>query len=657
MKLAEDAALDQKVQALLDRIPQEVDQMLAQLKTSLMNPMTRPQAKRGIWDRFKNSMSNLWWGRYNQDNPYFWKNKLGDDLGHAESRIVPIEEYRLFKEFCKQLEDQLDILFEDAIPGTENLAIMKTINRWGEELKALLTKTVKDHIYGAGGSSPSPVPTAPSSPAPSAPSRTAPVTDDEKDNDRRGAEAFAKQMRDRGDIKEDEYQQILGLAATNPKLALKRIQEIQKRKGTGTEITQKKQELRDRLEALKTQIEDEVHKKIQKHISDDELDLAEKELDKYEAEEPAATGDSFEDKKAATMDALEKAKEKGLPQDKYEQYKKAIEGATGPDTTTLDRVLAGLGRTATIEEPEASDIEPEAPAQSGNTEPADPSTYSSSISSYWDKKPNTGGKSWADLSPSEKAAWNSHGGGHHREIGKKELKGLVLPWILRLGDPRVDILYGRDRHHIWNELRRQERVELDNDPIKDRQDFERRLETAKRLEAAYVERLKRRGRKSDVEIAQDELEGDAMTGSGPKNPTEMPTDTSPEAPPENTSRTATMSELPPNVPPETSDEEEETNGRTSHVLDDNMSPHDALAEIGKAEEDGIITTDEGEELTTLVLDDKIKKAMRRLYRKMAEKERGDGDDEVETFENTIRPYMSRSIKERVEHFRKKLCVQ
>ena len=91
MKLVEDNDIDQKVQALLTRIPQEVDRMVAQLKSSLLNPITHPTAKRGLWDRFKGTLSNFWWGRGNQDNPYFWKNKLGDNLGHVqeESMLSP----------------------------------------------------------------------------------------------------------------------------------------------------------------------------------------------------------------------------------------------------------------------------------------------------------------------------------------------------------------------------------------------------------------------------------------------------------------------------------------------------------------------------------------------------------------------------------------
>lgn len=634
MRIVEDAALDQKVKTLLDRIPQEVDKMIGQLKSSLINPMTRPQARRGIWDRFKNTMSNLWWGRYNQDNPYFWKNKLGDDLGHVQPehvmlRTVPIEEYRLFRNHCKLLEDQLDHLFEDTVPGTENLAIMRTINQWGEQLKALLTKTVKDHIYGAGGS----MPVTPTPP----PAGPGPVDDEEEnpDNDRKGAEAFAKQMKDRGIIDEDEYQQILSMAATNPKMALKRIEEIQKRKSTGDEISEKKKQLRTRLEGLGGLIEDEAYEKIKQYIDEDDLDKAEEELKKYESENPEHGPEGVETKKAAAMEALEKAKERGLPEDKYEIYKKAIIGATDP--ATIDRAIADLNRTATIDS-----HDDETPPPSGGGEeslPPEPEEEDSepgpTYSSYWDKKPNTGDRAWDNLSPSEKAAWNNYGGGHQRRIAKKELKGLVLPWILRLGDPRIPLLYNRDRKHIWNELRRQERVELDSDPITSRQDFERRLEAAKKLYQQYVEKLSRRGRKSDVEIEREKLADD----SGPTDNQETP---SPPTP----GRTAEMPQdsLPPNMP---DDKPQDREDRT-HILDD-IGPHDALEQIGKAKEDGIISDDEYDALTELVMDDKISLAMKKLLRKKAAKEQEDED--IETFD-WIAP---RSVlKEKVEHYKKLL---
>lgn len=654
MKIVEDAALDQKVQALLDRIPQEVDKMIGQLKSSLINPMTRPQARRGIWDRFKNTMSNLWWGRYNQDNPYFWNNKLGDDLGqvhpeHVMLRTIPIEEYRLFRNHCQLLEDRLEQLFEDTIPGTENLAIMRTIDQWGNQLKALLTKTVKDHIYGAGVSPV--VPDATEAPdVPDAPV-SGPKPVDPKQKILRDRQKFmvqsAHQLRDDGKISEEEFKQLIDAAQEGQDVEMGKFQkgwellkQLSRRDttATGSEIADSKQKLRDRLDALGGLIEDEAYDKIKKHIDEDDLDKAEEELARYESENPEPRVDEVETKRTSAMDALEKAKERGLPEDKYEAYKKAISGATDP--TTLDRVIADLNRTATIDShgESGSELPPDVDETEDETEEV-PSEPGPTYSSYWDKRPNTGDREWDNLSPSEKAAWNNYGGGVQRRIAKKGLKGLVIPWILRIGDPRTDILYNRDRRHIWNELRNQERIELDTDQVESRQDFERRLENAKKLRQQYVDKLSRRGRKSDVDIEREKLAGDAGT---------VPPTDHEESPAPTPGRTTEMpsDSLPPNMPEEKGESDKEDR---THILDDDLGPKDALDHIAKAKEEGIISDDEVDALTDLVMDDKIKLAMKKLFRMIAAKE--EAGDDVETFD-WIAP---RSIlREKVEYYKKLL---
>jgi len=697
MQIIKDTALDQKIQALLDRIPQEVDKMIGQLKSSLINPMTRPQARRGLWDRFKNTMSNLWWGRYNQDNPYFWNNKLGDDLGqvhpeHVMLRTIPIEEYRLFREHCRLLETQLDTLLEDTIPGTENLAIIRLINQWGEQLKTMLVKTVKDHIYGAGGSAPATPAATPPAPAPKPKRKPAdePVWDGkDPEGARKGAEEMAKQMKVSGIIDEEEYQQILGFAKTNPELALKRIKEIQKRKSTGDEVADSKQQLRDRLGALAPFIEDEEYNKIKELIDNDDLEQAETKIAKFESEKREPTEDGGIDAKRATaMEDLDKAKERGLPSDKYEAYKKYITSATDPDT--LDRIVGDLNRTAVIDD--------ESPPESGTVPPEEDGEAGPSYSSYWDKKPNTGDRAWDNLSPSEKAAWNNYGGGHERRIAKKGLKGLFLPWILRLGDPRTKLLYNRDRHHVWNELRREERIELDSDPIKDRQDFEQRIERAKKLRQEYVTKLSR-SRKSRVEIERDKLaDGAGETRTEPVADDAGETRTEPVTP----SRTTEIPDdsMPPNTPKD-QDGDKGSIGkrpggpyRTSMLDDDkvsphdandvsphdandvsphdandvsphdandvsphdanDVSPHDALEQIGKAREEGIIDDETMEKLTDMVMNDKIKDAITDLTR-LRYRHGIEDDDEIETWAKMLDWVAPRNVlREKVEYYKKLL---
>jgi hypothetical protein len=97
--------------------------------------------QRGLWDRFKNTMANLWHGRSGQDNPYYWQNKLGDDLGVAHESFNPIpfnlHEYKYLKEVCDSLEVELNELV-DPLKGTENLRISRLIDIKAQELKKRL---------------------------------------------------------------------------------------------------------------------------------------------------------------------------------------------------------------------------------------------------------------------------------------------------------------------------------------------------------------------------------------------------------------------------------------------------------------------------------------------------------------------------------------
>lgn len=666
MRLVEND-LDRRVQVLLARIPQEVDRMVTQLKSSLLNPMTHPAAKRGLWDRFKGTLSNFWWGRYNQDNPYFWKNKLGDDLGHAQQEegimpVIPIKEYMLFKAHFDKLEEQLNLLSEN-IPGTENLAIVRIITNWGEQLKQLLTQTVKSHLQGNiddldAEETPPAAPTPPS-----APSR--PVENPDLIAQRKAfAEQAAKQMKDRGDISEDEYQQILTLANSDPTMALKRITEIQKKakKGTKPEATAEKELLKKRLENLRPGIEEEAYKDVLQKIKDDDLDGAERDIEKYEKAGPAEkTPDStFNDKKTAVIDALDKAKEKGLPDEKYEIYKKAIDGAVAPDTTTLDRVLADLQRTAVASDP--VEDKPTLNPLSGNDDEEDSEEdmgheYDSSYVSYWDRKPNTTAE-WDTLQPSEKLAWNNYGGGIEKRITKGELKNLHLPWILRIGDPRQKKIYNR-RKHLWNQLESQGRIESPSNPIDSRQEFEARLKKAKELKKKYIDLVvSRRKRTTDDELAKNQrMDSDPMDDIEPGHD-EVGHDPRTEPAADQRTIEAPQDSLPPNLP--TGDEEVATTNRTAQMDEPSVDPasnddklKEFMAEIDKHKDK--LSPNQIEKLTNLAMgtdeeEGNIERAMSKLARIIGRSSGG----EVHSFENTVQPYMTRSLSERVEYFKARI---
>lgn len=130
---------------VMQQINKMVDDWVADLKKTLIDPGTPDGQQRGLWDRFKNSVSNLWHGRYNQKNPYFWQNKLGDDLGRTaapnESFVhMPynLSEYNSLRIIVNDLEKEIN-----EADGTENLRIVQLIDRKAQQLKAQLASILQ----------------------------------------------------------------------------------------------------------------------------------------------------------------------------------------------------------------------------------------------------------------------------------------------------------------------------------------------------------------------------------------------------------------------------------------------------------------------------------------------------------------------------------
>ena len=142
---------DDSIDAAVDSIVNKwVGELIASLTTGAapggghptdgtsLSPPYGPAQKRGLWDRFKGTLSNLWWGRDNSKNPYRWVNKFGDDLG-VESflNIVSLQDYNLLKETCDELEQQLN-----EVSGVENLRLVKIIRASAEHLKSYLKQAL-----------------------------------------------------------------------------------------------------------------------------------------------------------------------------------------------------------------------------------------------------------------------------------------------------------------------------------------------------------------------------------------------------------------------------------------------------------------------------------------------------------------------------------
>ncbi|RTK96614.1 MAG: hypothetical protein EKK64_03250 [Neisseriaceae bacterium] len=134
-----------KINAIVDSWTQELISLL--LKSS---SGSGSGAKRGLWDRFKGTVSNLWHGRDGESNPYKWVNKFGDNLGQRES--FSLEQYKNLKETCDILEHQIN---EDV----ENLRIFQLIKSAAAKLKQDLHTALvsKPEISNSGNATIAPV--------------------------------------------------------------------------------------------------------------------------------------------------------------------------------------------------------------------------------------------------------------------------------------------------------------------------------------------------------------------------------------------------------------------------------------------------------------------------------------------------------------------
>ena len=116
------------------QIDSAIDKWIQELKRTFM---TDEVPKRGMWDRFKNTLANIWHGRQDTANPYKYINKFGDNLGKEESvNSLSLSDYQQLKNICESLEE---IINEDE---TENLRLMRIIDQKGQELKATLKKII-----------------------------------------------------------------------------------------------------------------------------------------------------------------------------------------------------------------------------------------------------------------------------------------------------------------------------------------------------------------------------------------------------------------------------------------------------------------------------------------------------------------------------------
>ena len=138
---------------LLSKIDTAVDAMVSMLKKQLVSG--QGFQKRGLWDRFKNFLSNTWYGRYSQKNPYYFINTLGDFAGssspkkiqknESNNKLMSVKHYLEIKSLFDKLEEELSTINENE-SNTENLRIMRIIDDWARNLKIALKNVFSDAI-------------------------------------------------------------------------------------------------------------------------------------------------------------------------------------------------------------------------------------------------------------------------------------------------------------------------------------------------------------------------------------------------------------------------------------------------------------------------------------------------------------------------------
>lgn len=140
--------------AAVAKLKQEIDALVVQWVNELKKELVSGEMKtapRGLWDRFKGGLANMWYGRYNQSNPYYWQNRLGDDLGRpvqSESTFnqlpFTLKEYMDLRNFFDQFEYKIKEDYEET-GGTGGLRINQIINQKANELRQKLNNLLIQH--------------------------------------------------------------------------------------------------------------------------------------------------------------------------------------------------------------------------------------------------------------------------------------------------------------------------------------------------------------------------------------------------------------------------------------------------------------------------------------------------------------------------------
>lgn len=144
--------------------------------------------KRGLWDRFKAGASNLFYGRDNKENPYYYINRFGDDFGSEGSwrdstksecfnpGMFTLREYGLIKGAVEMAEAKAEQAFLLAEAEFGNLRIVSMLKQAATELKSKISSLIlgSEAASDSGEASDDPRPSTRPAPIPGAEKRPGP---------------------------------------------------------------------------------------------------------------------------------------------------------------------------------------------------------------------------------------------------------------------------------------------------------------------------------------------------------------------------------------------------------------------------------------------------------------------------------------------------
>jgi hypothetical protein len=125
-----------------DQIKQQINAVVDRWVNDTISSLTKGSPRvppRGIWDRLKGTFYNLTYGRDDKkNNPYYWKNRFGDEMGAQESQSpigMTLSEYNVLRSAVGATER---VINEVDGSETEKLRLVQVIRSAAEDLKSRL---------------------------------------------------------------------------------------------------------------------------------------------------------------------------------------------------------------------------------------------------------------------------------------------------------------------------------------------------------------------------------------------------------------------------------------------------------------------------------------------------------------------------------------